>query len=601
MSHTDTSSPTHSRSHSQGASMTSRLTRTFSGQRRPRRNQDMPSISTAALAMGAEASPTSAPPVTNPYNAATTDEDNKPPHVRIVPSLDSPGQSLIFSVIEMDLENGVVVKIGRFTDRRNIANRVTFRSKVVSRAHAEMWSEGRKIFLRDTKSSSGTFLNNIRLSPPSQPSKPVELKDGDIVQLGVDYQGGAEEIYRSVKMKFEVNRTWQHKANPFSVNALNNLRSLGGTPSTATKPSTAASPLLSQDTADSSSTSPPAQSKPAAPAQVEIEECCICLFAIAPFQALFLAPCSHTYHYKCIRPLLMQNHPAFSCPICRTYADLEANVAVEAEEVLEMYGLGQHSETPAMAAMTNVRPPSLRAMASTTSLTRYGVRQSSMSESDSHPYNTDHDSNSPEFSTRASYTTSQIIPSALSTIANRDGMANTLVERSQYGMSERLRADADSALLEEENLPPDDERRQTIIQRDDEDIEDVLGFQSDGGSSVRARGLPIPNASTSSPSSAPVSPLSASTSRFLQRRPSASGLVGKLKNVILDKRRFSNTMDQSDDLDLSNNSSQSFKRDELHPNDTMNGSTSFPNLAINQVSSSRNTSSLSDPGQSDSR
>lgn len=63
-----------------------------------------------------------------------------------------------------------------------------------------------------------------------------------------------------------------------------------------------------------------------------IEDCCICLYAIAPFQALFVAPCSHTFHYKCCRPLL-QNHPGFLCPLCRTYADLEASVAVEASEV----------------------------------------------------------------------------------------------------------------------------------------------------------------------------------------------------------------------------------------------------------------------------
>lgn len=64
-----------------------------------------------------------------------------------------------------------------------------------------------------------------------------------------------------------------------------------------------------------------------------IEDCCICLYAIAPFQALFVAPCSHTFHYKCCRPLL-QNHPGFLCPLCRTYADLEASVAVEASEVI---------------------------------------------------------------------------------------------------------------------------------------------------------------------------------------------------------------------------------------------------------------------------
>lgn len=48
-------------------------------------------------------------------------------------------------------------------------------------------------------------------------------------------------------------------------------------------------------------------------------------------QALFIAPCSHTFHYKCIRPLLESHHPAFSCPLCRTFADLEEDVEVEIE------------------------------------------------------------------------------------------------------------------------------------------------------------------------------------------------------------------------------------------------------------------------------
>lgn len=72
--------------------------------------------------------------------------------------------------------------------------------------------------------------------------------------------------------------------------------------------------------------------------QFEVDECCICLYALAPFQALFVAPCSHTFHFKCIRPLL-ESYPGFQCPICRTYSDLEASVAIEAEEVIEKYGL----------------------------------------------------------------------------------------------------------------------------------------------------------------------------------------------------------------------------------------------------------------------
>lgn len=55
------------------------------------------------------------------------------------------------------------------------------------------------------------------------------------------------------------------------------------------------------------------------------------LFSVTIRQALFIAPCSHTFHYKCIRPLLENHHPAFSCPLCRTFADLEEDVEVEIE------------------------------------------------------------------------------------------------------------------------------------------------------------------------------------------------------------------------------------------------------------------------------
>lgn len=47
-------------------------------------------------------------------------------------------------------------------------------------------------------------------------------------------------------------------------------------------------------------------------------------------QALFIAPCSHAFHYKCIRPLLETHHPAFSCPLCRTFANLEEDVEIDA-------------------------------------------------------------------------------------------------------------------------------------------------------------------------------------------------------------------------------------------------------------------------------
>ncbi|KAJ7719062.1 hypothetical protein B0H16DRAFT_1739668 [Mycena metata] len=100
-------------------------------------------------------------------------------------------------------------------------SKIAFKSKVVSRAHAEVWCEEGtngtppKFFIRDTKSSSGTFLNHVRLSPAGTESRPHPLKDGDILQLGVDYQGGAEDIYKSVEIRVELGREWQGRVNGF--------------------------------------------------------------------------------------------------------------------------------------------------------------------------------------------------------------------------------------------------------------------------------------------------------------------------------------------------------------------------------------------------
>ena len=41
-----------------------------------------------------------------------------------------------------------------------------------------------------------------------------------------------------------------------------------------------------------------------------------------------MAPCSHVWHYKCIRPILNdhKNYPQFLCPNCRAITDLDAEV-----------------------------------------------------------------------------------------------------------------------------------------------------------------------------------------------------------------------------------------------------------------------------------
>jgi pSer/pThr/pTyr-binding forkhead associated (FHA) protein len=178
--------------------------------------------------------------------------------IRLVPHLDS-RRTLHFDAICRNLKEGdPPLRIGRFTDRSGMglaaanalsSNKLAFKSKVVSRAHAEIWVDiGGKFYIKDTKSSSGTFLNHVRLSPANSESRPHQIKDGDILQLGVDYQGGTEDMYKSVKIRIEVGREWQTGANAFkyvsltcliifllshainfhscSTNALNQLKSL---------------------------------------------------------------------------------------------------------------------------------------------------------------------------------------------------------------------------------------------------------------------------------------------------------------------------------------------------------------------------------------
>ena len=165
-------------------------------------------------------------------------------HIRLVPHLDnSSARSLSFEPVSRDVQPTIPLRIGRFTDRNpNVPvssldqNRVAFKSKVVSRTHAEIWYDpappagsGSNAgtgtagwFIRDLKSSSGTFLNHIRLSGPGIESRPFPLRDGDVLQLGVDYQGGTEEIYRCVKMRVELNRGWQRGVNSFKSVLLHN-------------------------------------------------------------------------------------------------------------------------------------------------------------------------------------------------------------------------------------------------------------------------------------------------------------------------------------------------------------------------------------------
>ena len=56
--------------------------------------------------------------------------------------------------------------------------------------------------------------------------------------------------------------------------------------------------------------------------------CPVCAKTCKPCQSLFVAPCSHVWHYKCIRPILNDHKswPQFLCPNCRAVTDLEADI-----------------------------------------------------------------------------------------------------------------------------------------------------------------------------------------------------------------------------------------------------------------------------------
>ncbi|KAG6913762.1 hypothetical protein DXG01_004451 [Tephrocybe rancida] len=91
----------------------------------------------------------------------------------------------------ISLAHGQRVKIGRQTNAKTAPGERNgyFDSKVLSRQHAEVWEESGKIFIKDVKSSNGTFINGDRLSPEGLESEPSELKNDDIVEFGIDIVG----------------------------------------------------------------------------------------------------------------------------------------------------------------------------------------------------------------------------------------------------------------------------------------------------------------------------------------------------------------------------------------------------------------------------
>lgn len=82
-----------------------------------------------------------------------------------------------------------VLRIGRQTNNKTTPTPLNgyFDSKVLSRQHAEIWADrSGKIWIRDVKSSNGTFVNGQRLSQENKESDPHEMREQDMLELGID-------------------------------------------------------------------------------------------------------------------------------------------------------------------------------------------------------------------------------------------------------------------------------------------------------------------------------------------------------------------------------------------------------------------------------
>lgn len=78
-----------------------------------------------------------------------------------------------------------------------------------------------------------------------------------------------------------------------------------------------------------------------------------------PCQSLFVAPCAHCWHYKCIRPLLEgknSTYPQFQCPNCRAYTDLTADVDVAESDLDEWIQHAENADKPDQVSTAEEAP-----------------------------------------------------------------------------------------------------------------------------------------------------------------------------------------------------------------------------------------------------
>lgn len=102
-----------------------------------------------------------------------------------------------------------MLKLGRQTSQKTLPSPDNgyFDSRVLSRQHAEIWADKltRKVWMKDAKSSNGTYINGERLSQDGRESEPHELKRNDLLELGIDIANndGSALLHRKISAVVE--------------------------------------------------------------------------------------------------------------------------------------------------------------------------------------------------------------------------------------------------------------------------------------------------------------------------------------------------------------------------------------------------------------
>ncbi|CAJ0582473.1 unnamed protein product, partial [Mesorhabditis spiculigera] len=87
------------------------------------------------------------------------------------------------------------LKVGRSVARlKPTRDNAVFDCKVLSRSHASIWYSNGSFWIKDTKSSNGTFVNNERLAQTGEDSDPKQIYNGDIIQFGVEIVENANKV-----------------------------------------------------------------------------------------------------------------------------------------------------------------------------------------------------------------------------------------------------------------------------------------------------------------------------------------------------------------------------------------------------------------------